>query len=1525
MAHNQFRLNSLRDNNEHGSSSLDNLKNAVLALDPSGAQGFEGLIGTALAEIVGIPFRLANSGVQFGVDGTSSSTDSSISYECKRYSDSVPREPVMAKVGELSIASHDVDLWILCATSVVAAQLVDDVSQFGRTHAVSTIVLDWSDTSTPPLAVLLAMARDKVIKFLKRHVHSTEPAIRDVISELEIVAKDPTFDTHATRIRQDLENPMLGLAAAREANKTWLIDTFSSRERARSRLGQPLSPYDENHRIWHPRRNLTSVITPLLTGSSRRGVLYVVGSEGVGKSWALAESWCTTLIKPLMAFIPPDRFADSADQIDVQDVIVSALIEQTDVGRWPTVKGKWFSILERWRKLRSNRIRCVVVVDGIDQRPGKDWVRILGKLADVIASYDCQLIVTVRTSYYRRVIEPSLYLPYEEVTVSEWTAEERRAILSRVQIQDEDLKDDVAAALRNPRILGIALRLWSAESVSNLNELSTSRLLFEHIRTTSPYRGPGYDSHSVVRIIRDHAERVASGVRDSGRRDLRVFQSALQTVVEERFFSFLENDPTSYRISEEGLSLGLSFLLLDHMRIADRNDRDLDEELWSIIEPISALGMTASVVLAAITVACVDQEQTTEAGAAALIRIFAETQNPGDAHLRQLARLATDWPGAFASAARVLCYAGGGQPNLDLIGGALVQASLDTNAWTVICEHIQSWLSDYSVCPPPRPRMAIDERQQRQCAAESEFRTRSDRFSDAEKVIMDSLRETDGDVDTLWRLTFQLLAGRGLNTAARMLVRWTFSASLYPGHLRSDRTFFHLIRLNRVDWHETRTALLREAAVLRSHGVSPTGKWAIVCILRATGDPRDAHAARQLVEQLTADQQRVLQHWRLVEDYCESDPCDPSSMRPTNVGPTSAKYIQIDVGRFQQWRRTQEHLFFDMARPAMARFDISVAANKHREYVDSIILTADLAWRPDLADLCAHNALVSNDSVVALRNLVLSIDNARQNGEKDDLWLVIQHLMLLSFPFLSGVEQFELLMHSGMEPMLHLVENLQALNEDTFDRHLETACRSGREPAQFALLLLASETATLISVSSRRLIADLLDTGSDRVRAQALGLIARICDPTLVAAVARSGWRASKDMPYDESCYGARVLALAAHDRVIPFTDALNRMATRDYGMASGMWTESSAVREITARIDRSIRHVAALTDDLEPPAIEIRVRQRDRFRPRIAAAVDRLFPRDHFYGDDEANDLFQENTERIRSFSTELQEMGCDVIIDHFDLGEFRSIVSADKRMAHRWRDIFIGSSQKKLRILHNLVLLLGHGLSESDPTHAATMFKLVMNQEPMIPVRYGSAGVSLDSLAIWGGPNTEILNLIRDRRLDEAASDDVLSKETLAAHISGQQHVLREYIERNLNKGEPAAISRAVMVAGFSDWSQYNESVLSNYDGTEGFVGVASTAAKYAYERNLWARHWFGRMCQATDPRRFWRCSVLFLKVVDGRYDFWFDEYGDHSEAMRRFWPNLRGSLDNRIKKWRRKRESKLFGTDRPDDVFVSPIIRQ
>ena len=590
-----------------------------------------------------------------------------------------------------------------------------------------------------------------------------------------------------------------------------------------------------------------------------------------------------------------------------------------------------------------------------------------------------------------------------------------------------------------------------------------------------------------------------------------------------------------------------------------------------------------------------------------------------------------DRPNAFALAAQGLCLAGGGQPNLDLIGYALVRASAKRETWAMLWDHVQSWLSRYSLWPPLHPLLPDNERQEKHSKAKSAFRAMSDRFSHGEKSIVRSLQSTEGDVDKLWELALALLAGHELRPAAGALVRWALAAALYPEYPRSGRYFFHLICLNRIDWNSTRTALLANAAVLRPHEVSPTGKWALVRVLRATGDPRDAYEAQRLVSQLNRDrQQRLPPRWRLVEEYCTSDPCDPSSKKPANVHVTSVSYEQIEVHKFEHHIRNQEHLFFDMARPAMARFSVCPATNMHQAYVDDVISKTDSTWRPNLSNIRAHNALFSETTVDALPSLVLSIVRENDGHEKDDLWVVVQHLMLLAFPFMTGPEQLHLLIHTGMEPMLDLVENLKPLETVIFDEHLETACKSDNEPAQFALLLLASETPMPISSSSRKLVANLFNDASDRVRAQAMGVIARLCDKTLIAEVARSDWRASPDMRYDESCYGSRVLAMAARDRVISFAEAIDRMATRDYGMASQLWRQPSAIREIASRVDRSIRQVAALADDLVPPAFEIRVRHGDRLRPRTATSVDRLFPPNRFLGDDETHDKLEKNEARI-------------------------------------------------------------------------------------------------------------------------------------------------------------------------------------------------------------------------------------------------------------------------------------------------------
>ena len=217
------------------SAYIDDLKRILTDLSDTGDDGFEGLIGSVLSEIASAPFRLAGSGLQFGVDGKSTYAVDGISFECKCYKDKVSRAAIMSKIGELSIRGSDIDLWVLCATSEIKNQLAGDVYKFGTEYATSTLILDWSEIGLPPLAVALAMASGKVQYFLRNHIEAPE-SLAKAKDALTAVKNVPAFKGHAEKIRAILNEPTLGMATARQANAKWLTDTFSNRQLARERF-----------------------------------------------------------------------------------------------------------------------------------------------------------------------------------------------------------------------------------------------------------------------------------------------------------------------------------------------------------------------------------------------------------------------------------------------------------------------------------------------------------------------------------------------------------------------------------------------------------------------------------------------------------------------------------------------------------------------------------------------------------------------------------------------------------------------------------------------------------------------------------------------------------------------------------------------------------------------------------------------------------------------------------------------------------------------------------------------------------------------------------------------------------------------------------------------------------------------------------------------------------------------------------------------------------------------------------------
>jgi hypothetical protein len=105
---------------------IGELREIVRKLQPSGPDGFEGLLAAVLTEILKVIFVLAKSGSQRGRDRDSPLSDQAIKFEAKLYNDSVPREQVLSKLAEIAADDRgQTDLWILGSTGSARSQARD--------------------------------------------------------------------------------------------------------------------------------------------------------------------------------------------------------------------------------------------------------------------------------------------------------------------------------------------------------------------------------------------------------------------------------------------------------------------------------------------------------------------------------------------------------------------------------------------------------------------------------------------------------------------------------------------------------------------------------------------------------------------------------------------------------------------------------------------------------------------------------------------------------------------------------------------------------------------------------------------------------------------------------------------------------------------------------------------------------------------------------------------------------------------------------------------------------------------------------------------------------------------------------------------------------------------------------------------------------------------------------------------------------------------------------------------------------
>ena len=947
------------------------------------------------------------------------------------------------------------------------------------------------------------------------------------------------------------------------------------------------------------------------------------------------------------------------------------------------------------------------------------------------------------------------------------------------------------------------------------------------------------------------------------------------------------------------------------------------------IDPIAALDQTAAV-LTALTCACVDAKQPDEL-AVALLRAFAELQNPNHEDLEAFKSLALARSLAFLEAARILCLAGWNQPNVDWIEAALMSSGTHAEVWRNIQTAGSTWLGCYSLSPEPGARSPRELSAEEKTKRTEKIRNNLLSLSSAEKQLLEGMEETDGDVGALSRLAFTLMVGKPITPFATGIVQWSLANLVNQNQGRLYEELECVVRLNRIDWAAARAALLKEGGIFRRADTSRVGTWALIVLLRATGDPDDAREAEELLAKISDFKPRS---WRLVETYCSSDPCDPSTLKPMNVEDTAHRYEAIDASAlYTRSTRGGDELFLEMARPGVVRFEAKVGLSKYREFAQDVLKRRGLSLKRGLFFLSPHSVLLTREMALTLSTECEERLGAASDFSESDRWGMSQHQLSLAFPKLSAEEQVKAMLRTtaGKDVLRSLLEVMKPLDETVFDRYFHRACRENDARSQYFLLVFAKGSGTPISRQSRDLVASLMTSESALVRMVVLERSYRLRDEKLMRLLVYGGWRAERGEERNsyENAYGSAILVEGAFHNWISVDAALERISSGHYGWAARR-LGATAARKVARLVDSSIRAAVGVHVENTLPEVEYRCRDENRPDSFPYSVAEREGQSDvvaePWKPGSESDEAFEEQERRrheaFETFRKKLDQANAGIVVEDIGKEEFEAIVDADPEAGDRWYRLFSDLSEGARRTVHNLVLMLAYAFRERCPKRTVALLRSVYGENGPIRFTVGRARVPLEAVVAWSAAGSGAGQEWCHERLDLARNDQELATEVLAALLSREEAGLKEFTRERLDRGEPEGIARALLVAGFSSQQDRNKEVIDCYRDAKGFIGAAYKAAKYAHDRDGWARSWFEEMCEADRPTEFWRYSILFTKIVDGRFTIWGSEYTRREAPMCLFASSIDEEVDRRIEKWRKHREKTLFGAKKPADVFLPKL---